>query len=368
MPQTLIYPPPHVFYVDKWHARLYHAGRVFLRIEVQVTILGAGAFGTALSIALCNAGTRVHVWSRNEQVVESLRTHGENSVYLPGFKVPREVLVHSDMGLATDGPAAVLMCVPAQELRSLCNTVTKANVLAAGVPLLVCSKGIENSSLKFPSEVVTEMFPQNPVFVLSGPALARELASGLPCAMVLAGDEITTAETLASQLSGPALAIVHSGDLMGVQVGAVMKNIIAIASGIIAGMGLGHNASAIVMVQGMSEIKAVCEAKVGVAATETLIGLSCLGDLVLTCTAPGSRNMSFGSSVGKAGRAGASGQQKPMLVEGVESVTAMVNMGRALNLELPICSAIARMLHGQLGVRQAAAEILSAPVKSRLNV
>ena len=335
---------------------------------MQVTILGAGAFGTALSIALCNAGKKVHVWSRNEQVVESLRTHGENSVYLPGFKVPKNVSVHSDMGLATNDPAAVLVCVPAQELRSLCNTVTKANVLAAGVPLLVCSKGVENSSLKFPSEVVTEMFPQNPVLVLSGPALARELASGLPCAMVLAGDDIITAETLASQLSGPTLAVVHSGDLMGVQVGAVMKNIIAIASGVIAGMGLGHNASAIVMVQGMSEIKAVCEAKVGVVTTETLIGFSCLGDLVLTCTAPGSRNMSFGSSVGKAGCVGMSGQQKPMLVEGAESATAMVNMGRALNLELPICSAIARMLHGQLGVRQAAAEILSAPVKSHLNV
>ncbi|ACZ49001.1 NAD(P)H-dependent glycerol-3-phosphate dehydrogenase [Anaplasma centrale str. Israel] len=341
---------------------------MFLKVEVQVTILGAGAFGTALSIALCKTGKRVCVWGRNKQVVDSLRTRGENPVYLPGFKVPKEVSVYSDMGLAAEGAAAALICVPAQELRSLCNAVMKADALAEGTPLLVCSKGIENSSLKFPSEVVAEILPRHPVFVLSGPALARELASGLPCAMVLAGDDIAAAETLALQLSGPSLAVVHSGDLMGVQAGAVMKNIIAIASGIIAGMGLGHNASAIVMVQGMSEIKAVCEAKVGMATTETLTGLSCLGDLVLTCTTPGSRNMSFGISVGKAGHVGTPGQQKPMLVEGVESVMAMVNMGKALNLELPICSAIARMLHGQLGVRQAAAEILSAPVKSRISV
>ncbi|MCU7611812.1 NAD(P)H-dependent glycerol-3-phosphate dehydrogenase, partial [Anaplasma capra] len=317
---------------------------MFLKIEVQVAILGAGAFGTALSIALCKSGKKVCLWSRNERVVESLHTSGENSAYLPGFKVPQEVSVHSRMDTASLNSTVAMLCVPAQELRNLCSAMAEAQVLQPNIPLLVCSKGIENSSLKFPSEVVTEIFRHNPVFILSGPALAKELASGLPCAMVLAGKDTETASMLASQLSNSTFSVVHSGDHVGVQIGAVMKNIIAIASGIVAGMGLGHNASAIVMVQGMAEIKSVCEAKAGYADMDTITGLACLGDLVLTCTAPSSRNMSFGMSIGRAGYANAPNQKEPVLVEGAESVGALVNMGRRLGLELPICSAISRLL------------------------
>ncbi|MGN7678878.1 MAG: NAD(P)H-dependent glycerol-3-phosphate dehydrogenase [Anaplasma sp.] len=331
---------------------------------MRFTILCAGAFGTALSVALCKAGREVHLWSRNEHVIEALRTLGENAVYLPGLRVPDGVLVHSDMSAALAGSEAVLFCVPAQGLRSLCDTVRHTRALSDRVPIVVCSKGIENVSLKLASEVVGEIFPQNPILILSGPTLAKEMAAGLPCAMVLACKSPGTMELLASQLSTPTVSIVCSDDLIGVQVGAAMKNVIAIACGIVTGMGLGHNAAAIVVVQGMAEIRAVCEAKQGKA--ETLTGLGCLGDLVLTCTTPGSRNMSFGMLMGKEGLD--TSQRRPVLVEGAESASAIMNMGNVLGLELPICSAVAQLLYGQLSIKQAVTQMLSAPVKSHLDV
>ncbi|MGN7661383.1 MAG: NAD(P)H-dependent glycerol-3-phosphate dehydrogenase [Anaplasma sp.] len=331
---------------------------------MQFTILGAGAFGTAMSVTLCKAGKEVRLWGRNEHVIEALRTLRENALYLPGFRVPDGVLVYSDMNAALASSEAVLFCVPAQGLRSLCDTVRHTRALSNRVPIVVCSKGIENVSLKLASEVVWEIFPENPILVLSGPTLAKEMAAGLPCAMVLASDSPGTGELLASQLSTSTMSIVCSDDMIGVQAGAAMKNVIAIACGIVTGMGLGHNAAAIVVVQGMAEIRTVCEAKRGKA--KTLTGLGCLGDLVLTCTTPGSRNMSFGISIGKDGLD--AGRHRPVLVEGAESALAIMNMGNILGLDLPICSAVAQLLCGQLGVEQAVTQMLSAPVKSHLGV
>ncbi|MFV9839027.1 MAG: NAD(P)H-dependent glycerol-3-phosphate dehydrogenase [Aaplasma endosymbiont of Hyalomma asiaticum] len=322
---------------------------------MQVTVLGAGAFGTALSVALCNAVEHVSLWSRNLDVVEELKSLRQNSAYLPGYSVPKKVDVYSDLSLSLNGSTALLLCVPTQELRNLCNEIRDTKVLHGSIPVLVCSKGIENNSLKLAGEVLAEVLP-NPGFVLSGPALAREIVQNLPCAMVLAGNDLSMAEYLSRKLSSSTLKIVSSGDYLGVQIGAVLKNVIAIACGIITGKGLGYNAATMVIVQGIAEIKAVCKSKSGHVSMDTITGLSCLGDLVLTCTSHRSRNMSFGLSIGQNNAI----PQQSNLVEGVASAHSVERLGKTLGIDLPVCNAISQLLQGHMTIDQVVERILSS--------
>ena len=326
---------------------------------MQVTVLGAGAFGTALSVALCNAVEHVSLWSRNRDVVEELKNLRQNSAYLPGYSIPKTVDVFSDLSLSMKETSALLLCVPTQELRNLCNEIRDTQVLHRTIPVLVCSKGIENNSLKLAGEVLEEILP-NPGFVLSGPALAKEIVQNLPCAMVLAGNDLSMAEYLSQKLSSSTLKIVSSGDYLGVQIGAVLKNVIAIACGIITGKGLGYNAATMVIVQGIAEIKAVCESKSGRVSMDTITGLSCLGDLVLTCTSHRSRNMSFGLSIGQNNAM----PQHSSLVEGVASAHSVERLGKILGIDLPVCSAISQLLQGNITIDQVVERILSSSFKN----
>ncbi|MDB1135549.1 NAD(P)H-dependent glycerol-3-phosphate dehydrogenase [Candidatus Anaplasma sp. TIGMIC] len=333
---------------------------------VQITVLGAGAFGTAMSVALRSAVSDVVLWSRNQRVVDELRTSGENLSYLAGSPVPRSINVTTDLELALQNTSVVLLCVPTQELRNLCNIVKDSAALRANVPVLVCSKGIESESLKFAGEIVAEVLPSNPTLVLSGPALAREMVQGLPCAMVLAGDDIHVAASLAGRLSSPSVSVVHSSDYLGVQIGSVLKNVIAIACGIVAGRKLGHNATTMVIVQGLAEIQALCTAKTGHADIATITGLACLGDLVLTCTSSSSRNMSFGLSIGQSNNVNDKASAQ-VLVEGAESAQSVENLGLSLGVDLPICYAVSRLLKKQLTVDQLINQILHSPFNKRHN-
>ncbi|UQD54119.1 NAD(P)H-dependent glycerol-3-phosphate dehydrogenase [Anaplasma phagocytophilum] len=324
---------------------------------MRVTVLGAGAFGTALSVALYNSCCSVALWSRNERVLEELRNTGMNSLYLPGCLVPKEIELIPDVESALRCASVLLLCVPTQELRNLCNDVRNTAALDASVPVLVCSKGIENKSLKFAGEVIEELLPDNPVFVLSGPALAKEMVHGLPCAMVLAGRDGSLAASLAEKLSNAVMSIAPSTDYVGVQIGSVLKNIIAIACGIVIGKGLGYNASAMVVVRGIAEIQAVSTAKSGRVDLSTIIGLACLGDLVLTCTSASSRNMSFGLAIGK-GQDIAS--HNDSLVEGAESAQSIDRLSNTLGIHLPVCSAIAKLLRGELDTDQVINQLLFA--------
>lgn len=330
------------------------------RGPVRVTVLGAGAFGTAVAAALSKTVENVFLWSRSEQVVEELLSTRENALYLPGLKIPAEIKVTPALETALLNSSAVLLCVPTQELRNLCGTVCDSGHLDPTIPVLVCSKGIENVSLKLASEVVEELLPSNPVYVLSGPALAKEIMLGLPCAMALAGKSWAQATSLSQQLSSSTMFIVPSKDWVGVQIGAAMKNIIAIACGIVAGRGLGNNAIAMVIVQGLAEIQAMCAAKAGNADLKTISGYACLGDLVLTCMSPSSRNMSFGFAVGQNGNA-TTQDHNLMLVEGASSAPAVESLGCSLGVELPICSAISQLLCGKMTTDQVIDQIISGP-------
>ena len=329
---------------------------------MQVTILGAGAFGTAVATALSKAVENVLLWSRSQQVADELLSTRVNARYLPGFEIPADVKVTSSIEVALSNAAIVLLCVPTQELRNLCGEIQDSNHLASNTPILVCSKGIENKSLQLASEIIEELLPAHPVYVLSGPALAREIILGLPCTMVLAGRAQEKAAALAARLNSPAMFIVPGKDWVGVQIGATMKNIIAIACGIIIGRGLGNNAASMVVVQGLAEIRAMCTAKAGNADFETIAGYACLGDLVLTCMSPGSRNMSFGISVGQ-NRNISSLKNSSVLVEGAASAPAVEKLGNSLGVKLPICSAISQLLRGKMTVDQVIDQIITGPFR-----
>ena len=263
------------------------------------------------------------------------------------------------MASSLEGVSALLLCVPTQELRNLCNRIRDTQVLNESVPVIVCSKGIENNSLKLAGEVIEELLP-NPGFILSGPALAKEIVRGLPCAMVLAGNNLSVANSLAQKLSSSTLRIVPSQDYLGVQIGAVLKNVIAIACGIVVGKGLGYNAATMVIVRGIAEIKAVCESKSGHVSLDTITGLSCLGDLVLTCTSHGSRNMSFGLAIGKNNAI----PQQHNLVEGVASAHSVEKLGKALGIELPVCFAVSQFLRKQITIDQVIERILYSSLET----
>ena len=327
---------------------------------MQVTVLGAGAFGTALAAALSKAVGGVLLWSRSQQVADDLLRTRINTRYLAGFEIPATMGVTSSISDALHGAAVVLMCVPTQELRNLCNEIHASGCLAPTTPILVCSKGIENKSLKLASEIIEDLLPDNPVHVLSGPALAKEIILDLPCAMVLAGRKLEPVTSLAAQLSSSTMFIVPSNDWVGVQVGATMKNIIAIACGIVTGKGLGNNATSMVVVQGLAEIQAMCAAKTGKADYKTISGFACLGDLVLTCLSPSSRNMSFGISIGQ-NRDISSLKNDSVLVEGAASAPSIENLGRSLGVNLPICFAISQLLCGKMTVDQVIDQIISGP-------
>ena len=352
----------NIFFFYKVRTKLYCAVEQACREGfVHVAVLGAGAFGTAMSIALSNTEHSVTLWSRSETFAESLRTRGENTKYLPGYLLPKTIEITTDIEGVLRRSSALLLCVPTQELRNLCAYMQEAKVLSPDVSILICSKGIENKSLKLPSEVIEEFFPQNSVFVLSGPAFAKEIASNLPCSMVLAGRNKEQEILLASELSSATMHLTTHDDYMGIQICAAIKNVVAIACGIVLGQNLGNNAAATVLTKGLREIRDLCIAKTGTAEPETLMGLSGIGDLVLTCTTPNSRNMSFGLKIGKNPELLPlhSKSDSSVLVEGAASALSAHLLGSALGINLPICAALSMLLTEKCNMEEALQEILA---------
>ena len=255
-------------------------------------IVGTGAWGTALAVAAQRAGRDVILWARRADLATSLNEKHENTAYLPGIPLPAPLRATTD---ASDLAAcnALILATPAQHLRATAKLL--APVLPATVPLIVASKGIELTTHKLMSEVLAQELPRNPVAVLSGPSFAAEVARDLPAALTLASEWGT--ESLARALSSPTLRLYTTDDIIGTQIGGAIKNVLAIACGIVAGRALGENARAALMTRGLAEIMRLGTA-LG-ARSETMMGLSGLGDIALTCSSPQSRNMSLGLALGQ---------------------------------------------------------------------
>lgn len=320
-------------------------------------VIGAGAWGTALAQVCARAGLKVTLQAREPEVVESVAARRVNEAFLPGIELDPAITAVADMAdlSACD---IVLAVPPAQHARSA--LAAFAPHARDGLPVVLCSKGIERGSLKLMTEVLAETIPAARAAVLSGPSFAAEVARGLPAAVTLACADLDLGEQLAGALASPTFRPYLADDLVGAEAGGALKNVLAIACGIVEGRGLGRSAHAGVITRGFAEIVRMAIALGGRA--ETVSGLCGLGDLVLTCSSPQSRNMSLGLALG----AGQSIEQalagKRTVAEGYESAPAVRELAARLGVETPLCEATAAVLAGEAGVDEVMASLMSRPL------
>ena len=307
----------------------------------RVGIVGAGAWGTALAITAARAGSDVTLWALEPEVVASINGRQENEMFLPGVKLPDTVHAVNDLE-AMSAQDALLMVAPAQYVGSTCEGLVSAGV-DYSLPMVICSKGIEQDSLKLMSEVVAEHSP-NPLAILSGPTFAIEVAKGLPASVTLACSDIVLGQKIAQLIVHPKFSAHHSDDLIGPQICGAMKNVIAIACGIVEGKGFGESAKAALITEGLAEINQLCVAKGG--KPETAMGLCGLGDLILTCNSHTSRNMSLGYALGQGKTLEAILSERVSVAEGVASSNAVAGLAAQLGIRLRICGIVDRIVRG----------------------
>jgi glycerol-3-phosphate dehydrogenase (NAD(P)+) len=320
----------------------------------RVAVLGGGAWGTALALAMLRAGHDVRLWARDGETVAAI-LRGENPRYLPGIAIERGIGATADLAQALSGANCVLAVTPAQSLRAV--LVQAAPFLPAGAPLVLCAKGIERDSGDLLSAIVAETLPDNPVAALSGPSFAVDVARGLPTAVVAAAREAALATELARRFSAANLRCYSSDDLVGVEIGGALKNVFAIAAGAVTGAQLGASAQAAMVTRGFVELRRI-GAAFG-ARPETLMGLSGLGDLLLSCASVQSRNFSYGLALGR----GETLAGLP-LAEGVPTAAIAARIAAERGIDAPIIAAVAAILEGAVTVNEAVAALMTRPLKN----
>lgn len=322
----------------------------------HVGIIGAGAWGTALAILANRAGSRATMWTRNAQVIESIRERRENVQYLAEqFIDPAiEVTEKTDFISQCD---MLVVTIPAQSLRTV--AISLSDAVPSNIPLILATKGIERGSLMLMSEVIQSILPYNPLAILSGPNFAREAAQGLPTATALALYNTSLSDRIAFAMGGKYFRLYVNSDPIGTQIAGAAKNVLAIAAGIVEGRKLGENARAAIITRGVAEIARLAKAKGG--SEETLMGLSGIGDIALTCMSTKSRNYSLGVSIGR-GTMRASGG----LTEGVATAESVSHLARKLGVAMPIAFAVHEVLNGTLQVGTAIERLLERPLVSEV--
>jgi glycerol-3-phosphate dehydrogenase (NAD(P)+) len=319
-----------------------------------IAIVGAGAWGTALAQTAARAGRKVALWARDPAVVAAIEQRRANPRYLQDIALDPAIRATTELGEVA-AAEAVLLAVPAQTVRGVCRA------LAAPKTLVICAKGFETATGARLSEVVAEECPASACAVLSGPNFAGEVARGLPAAATLGCADATLGRDLAEALSSGSFRAYWTEDVVGVEVGGALKNVLAIAAGIVAGKGLGENARAAIVTRGLAELARLGEAMGG--RRETLMGLSGLGDLVLTAGSLTSRNMAFGHAIGQGADPQALRRQPGALVEGVFTAAAITRLARAHGLEMPIAAAVDAILEGRLDIEEALDGLMRRPIK-----
>lgn len=317
---------------------------------MNVSVVGSGAFGTALAIALA-ARMPVRLWARDPGHVEEMARLRSNPRRLPEMRFPDELEVTNDLRHAL-GYETVLLAIPAQTLSRF---ATEHADLLDGLDIVTCCKGIDLESGLGPSALLANILPGARVAVLTGPSFAADIARGLPTAMTLAAGDLETAEILQRRLSTPVLRLYRSDDRVGAELGGALKNVIAIACGAVIGAGLGDSARAALLTRGFSEIVRV--AGLFGARTETLMGLSGLGDLALTCTSHMSRNYRLGHALGR-------GEvfDPAITVEGAATARAIRQIAGREGMDLPVCFTVADLVEGKLTVTEATERLMARPL------
>lgn len=324
----------------------------------SIGVVGAGAWGTALASIAARAGCDVTLWAYETEVADAINSTHENNVYLPGITLAPEIRATSDQSVVAAMDAILLVC-PAQSMRTVTSSLT--GHVSAGTPVAICAKGIEQSTGKLMTQVVEETIPHAIPAVLSGPSFAADVASGLPTAVTLACEDDEVGHALIEALGILTFRPYLANDLIGAEIGGSVKNVLAIACGIVEGKKLGASAAAALTARGFAELT-----RLGVALgarAETLGGLSGLGDLILTCGSRQSRNMSLGAALGEGRSLADVMGERVTVAEGVATAPAVVALARQLGVEMPICEAVAAVVTGSTSVDDAIVSLLSRPFK-----
>lgn len=322
----------------------------------SIGVIGAGAWGTALAQTAAHTGRDVTLWAYETEVADAINTHHVNSVFLPDAPLNPAIKATNE---AADLAAcdAVLMVAPAQHARAILSQFSTH--IKAGTPVLLCAKGFERDSLALMTDVLKTVVPQAIPAVLSGPSFAIDVAKGLPTAVTLACEDAALGEALMQAVGSTSFRPYWSGDLIGAEVGGSVKNVLAIAAGIVEGRGLGKSAHAALIARGFAEMT-----RLGLALgahRETLSGLCGLGDLVLTCSSPQSRNMSCGLALGRGETLESVLGRRKAVTEGVATAPAVVALAQKQGVEMPICAAVDAVLAGRMDVEAAIEALLTRP-------
>lgn len=316
----------------------------------MIGIAGAGAFGTALAVALAKGGRQVRLWARDADQVRQIRETGRNDVALPDVRLPGNVSVHAEIAEIRGGEA-LLLAMPMQALGGALDTWPQID---ARQPLVACCKGVDLTTLRGPVAVIEARRPGAQAAILTGPSFAADIAKGLPTALTLA--TAGNGETLQELLSTPTLRLYRTDDVIGAELGGALKNVVAIAAGTVIGAGLGDSARAALMTRGYAEMVRLAEA-LG-ARAETLAGLSGFGDLVLTCTSSQSRNFRYGCALGRQ-----EAFDPKVTVEGVATARAVVTLAEGLGIDMPVTAMVNALALGQIALNDAIGQLMSRPLK-----
>jgi len=327
----------------------------------RVTVVGAGSWGTALAVHLGRVGHHVHLWARDRALVDDMMARRANAVYLPDVTLPDSVHVTHAIDVALAQTELVVAAVPSHGFRTVIRAV--APHLTPGTILVSATKGLEAETLLRMSEVAAhEIGSRHPVVVLSGPSFASEVAQELPTAILAASSSPDAAELVQAEFRGATFRLYASDDVVGVEIGGALKNIIAIAAGVVEGLGLGHNALAALITRGLAEVSRLATAAGG--RRETLAGLSGLGDLVLTCTGGLSRNRHVGIELARGRSLHDILAAMKMVAEGVRTTGAALALGQKYGVELPITAQMAEVLAGRSDVRTAIGALMLRPQRA----
>ncbi|MCQ2548049.1 MAG: NAD(P)H-dependent glycerol-3-phosphate dehydrogenase [Clostridia bacterium] len=331
---------------------------------MKISCIGAGSWGTALALTLADKDNEISIWDRDENVLKTIEEKRENRKYLPGVKIPENIIVKYDMEQAFEGAEMVLFAVPAQAFRSAFEKAIP--YLDKKVIIVNVAKGIEQGSLMRLSEIAEELFPACNYVCLSGPSHAEEVGRKLPTTVTVASRDRNLAKKVQDIFNTLYFRVYRHDDIIGVELGGALKNIIALGIGIAEGMKFGDNAKAAMMTRGITEMMRL-GIKLG-AKVETFAGLSGVGDLIVTCTSMHSRNFRCGILIGKGIRTSEAVKEIGMVVEGINTVEAAYALARKLDVDMPIVECIYAIVHDEMTAEEAVETLMTRDTKAEMRM
>ena len=330
----------------------------------NITIVGGGSWGTALAIVLASRFESIRLWVYESDLADRMKHSRENDVYLPGLQIPTNIVISSDLAESAEGAEIVLSVMPSHLIRTIYTKL--ASFLHSGVCFVSATKGLENSSLLRPSEIIRQVLTaaghEPRVAVISGPTFAREVARFEPTALVVASEDRNLSGTIQAAFSSATFRLYSSDDPVGVEIGGSIKNVVAIGAGVLHGMGLGHNPMAALITRGLAEMTRLAVALGG--KPQTLAGLAGLGDLVLTCTGDLSRNRTVGVELAHGRKLDDIVGSMKMVAEGIKTTNAAVDLARRHSVEMPISEQMFQMLHSGVSPREAIQRLMERSLKA----